>query len=100
MVLVAVLGFLYWLDAMRAKELARKAGKERCNAEGVNFLDDSVVLKKLGLRRDPRSGIALYRKYLFEFSSDGSVRYRGEIELSNKRVSTLTLEPYRIPDSH
>jgi hypothetical protein len=100
MVVFAVLGFFYWLDSMQAKELARRIGKARCDQEGVGFLDDSVVLKRVGLRRSPRSRISLYRKYQFEFTSDGSRRYRGEIELLNKQLDSVTMEPYRIPELH
>jgi len=100
LVVLAVLAFLYWLDALRAKELARQAGKTRCYEDGVTFLDDSVVLKHVGLRRGPRGRISVYRKYLFEFSSDGSARYRGEIELLNRQVASVMLEPFRIPDYH
>ncbi|KPK12442.1 MAG: hypothetical protein AMJ68_02070 [Acidithiobacillales bacterium SG8_45] len=100
LVVIAALAFFYWLDALRAKELAHQAGKTRCLQDGVTFLDDSVVLRQTALRRGPRGRISLYRNYLFEFSSDGSTRYRGEIELLNKQVVSVTLEPFRITDYH
>jgi hypothetical protein len=100
LVVIAVLGFFYWVDALRAKEQARRAGKQRCQEAGVNFLDDSVVLRRLGFRQPGSRRIAFYRKYSFEFSSDGSIRYRGEIELLNKQVHAVSMEPYRIPDTN
>ena len=100
LVVIAVSGLLYWINALNAKELARQAGKQRCREEGVNFLDDSVVLKRLGFRQTGQGRLALYRCYAFEFSSDGSARYRGEIELLNKQVHAVSMEPYRIPDSY
>lgn len=100
LVVIAVSGLLYWLNALNAKELARRAGKKRCQEEGVNFLDDSVVLKQLGFRQTGRGYLAFYRRYAFEFSSDGSRRYHGEIELLNKQIHAVSMEPYRIPDSY
>ncbi|KPK50685.1 MAG: hypothetical protein AMS22_11860 [Thiotrichales bacterium SG8_50] len=100
LVVLVVLAFLYWLDALRAKELAHQAGKARCDQDGVTFLDDSVVLNRVRLRRSRRGGISIYRNYLFEFSSDGSARYHGEIELLNRQVASVVLEPFRIPDYH
>jgi len=95
--LVIVLAFLYWLDAMNNKQLAVAAGKRACDAEGVQFLDDTVVLVHWALRRHPRGGLSFYRQYRFEFASDGGHRYGGEVVLFGKAVQKLTLQVYRIP---
>lgn len=99
--LIVVLLFVgiiwYWQDGMRAKELARKAGKQACEQDGVAFLDDSVVLEKAALRRSRRGNMAIFRRYRFEFSSDGSCRYHGSIEMMSKQVLQLSLEVHRVP---
>lgn len=92
-----VLAFLYWMDAMNAKQLAVAAGKRACDAEGLQFLDDTVVLTRLRLQRTANGSLAFYRQYRFEFASDGGNRYRGEISLSGRNFERIFLEPYRIP---
>ncbi|HEC29408.1 MAG TPA: DUF3301 domain-containing protein [Gammaproteobacteria bacterium] len=85
----------YWLDGMSAKELARKGGLDACNNVEVHFLDESVVLNKLRLKRDGDGRVFFNRHYQFEFTSDGSCRYRGDIVLLGKKVMQVTLEPHR-----
>jgi len=94
--LVLVLGGgWYWSEAMRAKELARHAGRKRCDEAGVLFLDDTVVLTRLRLRRDDHGRMTLYREYRFEFASDGGTRYGGEIALMGGRVTRVEMAPFR-----
>jgi hypothetical protein len=83
----------YWLDALRAQELARAAGREVCKNTEVQFLDDSVVLAKLRLRRDDQGRIVIYREYRFEFTRDGYTRSRGQVTMMGRRVLALSLSP-------
>ncbi len=85
----------YWLDAMRTKELARQAGRAACERDQLAFLDDTVVLQKIRLRRNQSGALVVWRGYDFEFSSDGSSRYKGSIDMLGKDVSRLFLEPHR-----
>lgn len=96
-ILLFVVIVWYWLDGMRAKEIARQAGRQACEQDGVAFLDDTVVLKKATLRRSRAGHMAIFRQYQFEFSSDGSCRYKGSIEMLSKQVLGLSLEAHRIP---
>ena len=95
-------GGWYWYDAMRAKELARDAGRRRCDDAGVSFLDDTVALTRLRLRRDADGQAAIYREFQFEFASDGRTRYGGEIALLGGRIVRVDMEPFREtpPDPH
>lgn len=99
LLILVVLGAVpvYWFDAMRAKELARTRGREACSRSGLIFLDDTVVLTKTRLRRDQHGKLRIYREYRFEFTSDGTCRYRGEIVLMGRNVRQVTTEAYRIP---
>lgn len=92
-----VVGFFYWLDAMRARGIARLSGKHACDKAGLIFLDDTVALNKIRFRRDGLGRLGVYREYCFEFTSDGSQRYNGEIHMFGRYVVNLTMEPYRIP---
>jgi hypothetical protein len=94
--LTIVLGFLYWLNAMNTKQLAVQLAKRACAAEGVQFLDDTVVLLTLRFQRNTRGGVSIFRRYRFEFASDGGHRYSGEVDLLGQQLQQLSLQVYRI----
>jgi hypothetical protein len=93
-ILVLVLAALYWLAAARAKETASRAARNRCQQHGVLFLDDTVALRRVRLRRDDRSAVHLQREYNFEFATDGGRRYRGRVLLLGARVERVDLDAY------
>ena len=96
--LIAVLAAIawFWWDNMKSKELARIAGKYSCNKHGVQFLDDTVEIKKLWLQRNASGRFQLCRSYGFEFATDGEQRYRGRIVVLGKTVSEVEMDAYRI----
>lgn len=85
----------YWQDGMRSRELASMVSDANCKSQQVGFLDQSVVLHKVRLRRNPQGQMVIYREYDFEFTSDGSQRYKGRISLLGKKVQAFEMEPYR-----
>ncbi|KPJ92929.1 MAG: hypothetical protein AMJ53_08430 [Gammaproteobacteria bacterium SG8_11] len=88
----------YWWDTMQCKEIAKKAGKQACLNAQVQFLDDTVALKKLWLRRAENGRLQLCRIFFFEFASDGLYRYQGRIVLTGKRVREVDMDAYRISE--
>ena len=95
--LAVFLGFAvlvwFWMDALRCKEIARSAGLRACQQVEAQFLDDTVAITRLRLRRDARGQLALYREYRFEFTRNRDYRLRGEIVMLGRRVLRLALEP-------
>jgi hypothetical protein len=83
----------FWMDALRCKEIARSAGQRACQQVEAQFLDDTVAITRLRLRRDTRGQIALYREYRFEFTRNRDYRLRGEIVMLGRHVVRLALEP-------
>jgi hypothetical protein len=83
----------YWADALRCKEIARAAGQRACQQVEAQFLDDTVALSRLRLRRDTRGQVSLYREYRFEFTRNRDYRLRGEIAMMARHVVRLELEP-------
>ena len=81
---------------MKSKEIARLAGKRKCDQSGVQFLDDTVEKKKVWLRRNEAGKLELCRLFFFEFSSDGAHRYQGRMMLLGKRVFEVEINTYRI----
>ena len=85
----------YWQDSARAKEVASAAGSRACRHGEVSFLDETVEITRLRLKRDSDGQIRLQREYRFEFSSDGSRRYQGTVTLLGHRVAGLSMDAYR-----
>jgi hypothetical protein len=89
----------FWLDSMRALEIARKAGKRACDEARVQFLDDTVAGTALALVRDKSGRRVLRRAYRFEFSETGNTRLEGQLILLGDRIESVTMEPYQMsPD--
>jgi len=86
----------YWWDTTQIKETAKMAGKRACDHAQVQFLDDTVALKKLSLQRGQNGRLQFRRLFVFEFTSDGAVRYQGRITISGKRVDEVEMDAYRI----
>lgn len=93
LLLAALAGF--WLDSLRALETARNAGKRACNSAGVQFLDDTVTVTSLALRRNAAGQMVIRRTYRFEFSDTGDNRLEGTLVLLGARVESVEMEPFR-----
>ncbi len=87
----------YGLKAISARDTALAAAEASCREAGLQLLDRSVALDRIRLRRRNDGHLTLYRRYGFEFTSDGSRRYRGRVELLGRRVVGVDLEPHRVP---
>lgn len=95
LIILMVVAIAYWLNAIRSKEIAREAGKHACKKYDVSFLDDTVVIEKLRLRRNSQGQLAFYRQYSFEFTSDGDNRYKAMILMLGDRVKNIDMGVYR-----
>lgn len=70
----------YWLDSLRARELALGICRAACEEREMQFLDQTVALRRLRLRWT-NDGLRLGRTYRFEFSEEGSGRQDGYLTL-------------------
>lgn len=93
--IVLALAWLWW-DGLGAKEVARASCLRQCKEHDVLFLDDTVALASLRLRRNTNGSISIYRRFNFEFTSDGELRYQGYVEMLGRRVLQLHMDAYRI----
>ena len=94
LILAALIWF--WIDSLRALDVARHAGKLACKKYDVQFLDDAVSGIALALMRDDFGRLVLRRTYRFEFSETGETRLEGRLTLLGKRVESVIMEPYQI----
>lgn len=96
--LIPFLALLLWLlwDGMAAKEKAYLESKRLCRAADVLFLDDSVALSRLRLCRHRNGRVGLYRRFGFEFSTDGEERYEGYIDMLGEEILQTHMDVYRV----
>lgn len=95
-ILLIAAGVLLWLDSLRARERAVKAGRAACERYALQFLDDTVSFTRIRLRRDGDGQLRIARTYTFEFSDTGNNRRHGALVMLGGELQDLQLEPYRI----
>jgi len=91
----ACVGF-YWIQAVRTKEIAVKAAEHHCRYMEVQFLDQTVFLKKLSFKRNARGQLGFMREYYFEFTVSGEDRYFGHVFMIGNRIESINLDPHRL----
>lgn len=84
----------FWWDSVGAKERARETGRQYCQNAEVQFLDDTVELVKLRMRRNYHGQLCFYRTYRFEFSSTGESRYQGRVYMLGKLADKVQMDAY------
>jgi hypothetical protein len=91
--LLAVLAGLgwFWWDGLQKREIAVQAARRACELAGVQFLDETVALKKMALRRDGNQQARIYREFGFEYSSVGDDRQVGRVYLLGARLLSADL---------
>lgn len=78
----------FWSAQRAAHEAARFHGKRICESADVQWLDQSVQLIGMRLRRRPDGWISLERDYRFEYSRDGESRSSGRLTLLGRQLQT------------
>lgn len=85
---------LYWLAAMRCKEIAVIMAKRECKLRDVQLLDQTVHQAKLSLSRDAEMRWRVWREYRFEYSVDGLTRFKGRLTLLGQRPLRVDMETF------
>ncbi|MES9992363.1 MAG: DUF3301 domain-containing protein [Candidatus Thiodiazotropha sp.] len=87
LLLLLMLLVWFWRDSLRVREIAIQISRKACHSHGVQFLDQTVALHRLGIRW-LRSGLKLRRVYEFDYSLEGSGRRTGYlVMLGTENVS-------------
>lgn len=79
---------LFWISAVNARDRARTLARSFCERQGWQLLDQTVALKSLRPRRQT-NGLALERRYRFDFSPEGTGRRAGELTLEGGRLTRI-----------
>ena len=91
--LIGVLGLvLLWLDTTEARDQARGQARRACEDLRVQFLDQTVALRRTRLFRQHSGLLGIERCFRFEFSETGNDRNLGEIRLRRGVAISLVLE--------
>ena len=95
LVLVAgAAGGWFWYDSLRARERAVGLGREACERDRLQFLDETVLCTRTRPARGADGRVRLRRMYRFEFSDDGVNRRTGHLVLLGAELESLQLEPF------
>jgi hypothetical protein len=86
--LLLALGW-FWLDSLRAREIAVGICKAACEGRDLQFLDQAVALRRLGLSWRSE-GIRLRRVYRFDFSEEGVGRRSGYLVMRGITLEELS----------
>jgi hypothetical protein len=90
--LLLIIGLIvwFWLDSARAREIATGVCETACQQRNVQFLDQTVSLRRLGLRWTER-GVRIRRLFSFEYSEEGERRHCGHITLVGIQIEEFSL---------
>lgn len=88
-----------WMDSLRARETGIRAAREACSEEGLQLLDETVVIRSLRPARDDEGQLKLRRVYAFEYSDNGDNRRSGSVTMLGQQVEYLHVRPqlYVVP---
>jgi len=88
----------WWLDALRARDIALRAARTACQRHDLQLLDETVAVVRLRPARDPAGRMGLRRWYRFEFSDDNDNRREGSVEVLGRRAyaTHLDLAPFTL----
>jgi len=84
-----ILAAWLWYENVGAREYAESVGRAACKRLGVQFLDDTVSLRRMRPGRARSGRVTLLREYAFEYSPDGLERRRGRLMLREGRLEWI-----------
>jgi hypothetical protein len=90
LVVIAAVAWLF-LDGLKAREVAIAAARRACEAEDLQFLDETVESSGLKPQRDAAGRVRLRRVHAFEFSDSGNNRLKGSVVTLGHEVVTVNV---------
>lgn len=89
LVLLAFPAFAFWSSGRDAAERAAEYGRLSCQRAGVQWLDQSVHLVRIRLRRNGEGRLGWERQFRYEYSTLGADRHAGLITLIGRELVAL-----------
>ena len=90
---VGIAALLWWQSAVRAREQAAACVESACRDAGVQWLDGTVMFRRLQLSRDASGERCLRRTYVFDYCDDGVSRRQGFVTLRGRELELVGFGP-------
>ncbi|MDX1592725.1 MAG: DUF3301 domain-containing protein [Gammaproteobacteria bacterium] len=81
----------FWHANLQVRERATRAARRTCEADGVQFLEETVALRRMRPCRDARGRLVWCRLYQFDYSVDGATRQQGFVHFTGRRMEGVGL---------
>ena len=91
---------LYFLGAIRVRELAVQAVGRASLREDFQLLDQAVHLRRVSLSRDEKGRWRIWRQYRFDYSYDGVERRQGHVIMLGKELQSIIVSEPTAPTLH
>lgn len=86
---------LYFLSALRVRELAVLAVGAASRRDDFQLLDQSVHIRRISLSRDKTGRWRIWRQYRFDYSYDGVERRQGFVIMLGRQLQTVVVSEPR-----
>ncbi len=97
--LVLGLAGLYFMAAVRVRELAVQAVGLASQRDDFQLLDQSVHIQRLSLSRNGAGRWRIWRQYRFDYSFDGVERRQGFVIMLGNQLQSIVVSE-RAPTLH
>lgn len=94
LILVIAVGAAWFWHHMGIRQYALGHARKASEREGVQLLDDSIVLARIRPCRSSETVLAFRRTYQFEFTSIGDRRFLGWVILVGRKLEHIEMQPY------
>jgi len=81
----------FWHANLKVRERATRAARGTCDVDGVQFLEQTVALRRMRPCRDRMGRLVLCRIYQFDYSTDGVSRQQGYVTFTGNRLEGVGL---------
>ena len=82
----------FWNSSLDFREYLLRFCHRACREAGYQFLDQTVVLESVYLRKGSHGLPLICRRYRFEVSEDGMDRFRGYVVMHGRSIKHFILE--------
>lgn len=82
---------LYFLSAIRVRELALQAVARSAKQDDYQLLDQSVHIRRVSLSRDNGGRWRVWRQYRFDYSYDGVNRRQGHVIMLGRKLQAIVV---------
>ena len=97
LLIICLLAYHLW-RSVGIRERCITAVKRHLREHELQLLDDNIALRALWWKRNSQGQIRVWRRYHFEFSSQGDERYQGRVITLGEHIESIELQAHRLPN--